>query len=168
MSELLETTRPLLVGPDIVSPPYPIKMKGKVIQGFGRGSKELGIPTANLPEAATNALCEDVETGIYYGWAQVGDDSSVYPMVMSLGWNPYYKNEKKSAEVHIMHVFPEDFYGVELRVIVLGYIRPERDYDSIDALIQDINIDIKVAHLSLARPSYITFKSDPFFTNETN
>ncbi|RIB17809.1 hypothetical protein C2G38_1968108 [Gigaspora rosea] len=163
MSELLETTRPLLIGPDIVNPPYPIKMKGKVIQGFGRGSRELGIPTANLSEAATNALCEDVETGIYFGWAQVGNDSSVYPMVMSLGWNPYYKNEKKSAEVHIMHVFSEDFYGAELRVIVLGRIRSERDYVSIDALIEDINIDIKAAHNSLARSSYITFKSDPFF-----
>ncbi|CAG8587444.1 1947_t:CDS:2 [Cetraspora pellucida] len=154
MTELSETTRPLLVGPDIVSSPYPIKMKGIVIQGFGR---------ANLSEAATNALCEDVETGIYFGWAQVGNDLSVYPMVMSLGWNPYYKNEKKSAEVHIIHDFLENFYGVELRVIVLGRIRPERDYDSIDALIQDINTDIIVAQKSLERPSYITFKSDSFF-----
>ena len=30
-----------------------------------------------------------------------------------------------------MHTFPEDFYGSELRVVVLGYIRPERDYNSL-------------------------------------
>lgn len=30
-----------------------------------------------------------------------------------------------------MHTFPEDFYGVELRVVVLGYIRPEQDYSSL-------------------------------------
>ncbi|KAF9176680.1 riboflavin kinase, partial [Haplosporangium sp. Z 27] len=43
--------------------------------------------------------------------------ATVHPMVMSLGWNPFYKNEKKSAEVHIMHNFHRDFYGDELRVV---------------------------------------------------
>lgn len=57
--------------------------------------------------------------------------ATVYPMVMSLGWNPFYKNEKKSAEVHIMHNFHRDFYGDELRVVVLGYIRPELDYTTL-------------------------------------
>jgi len=42
-------------------------------------------------------LCKDLDTGIYYGWAQIAVDKTVYPMVMSLGWNPYYKNEKRSA-----------------------------------------------------------------------
>ena len=46
-------------------------------------------------------------TGVYYGFAQVvpkeGDtsvcleDQQVYPMAMSLGWNPFYKNERLSA-----------------------------------------------------------------------
>ncbi|KAJ3098933.1 riboflavin kinase [Phlyctochytrium planicorne] len=80
-------------------------------------------------------------------------------MVMSFGWNPYYKNEKRSAEVHILNVFPQDFYGEELRVIVTGYIRPEKNYDSLDALIEDINIDIQVARNSLARPDYRSLQS---------
>ena len=29
-----------------------------------------------------------------------------------------------------MHAFPSDFYGHEMRAIVLGYIRPELDYIS--------------------------------------
>jgi len=62
-----------------------------------------------------------------------------------------------------MHEFSEEFYGKELRVIVLGYIRPERDYISVDSLIQDINFDIKVAENSLARDSYFSYKNDPFF-----
>ena len=40
-------TRPLIVEPDVPISPYPIKMKGEVVQGFGRGSKELGIPTGS-------------------------------------------------------------------------------------------------------------------------
>ncbi|RHZ77048.1 hypothetical protein Glove_186g140 [Diversispora epigaea] len=106
----MTTTRPLIVGPEEPISPYPIKLKGEVVQGFGRGSKELGIPTANLSEDAIKTLCHDVNTGIYFGWAQINNNNNdndnkdnkdneyrVYPMVMSLGWNPYYKNEKRSA-----------------------------------------------------------------------
>ena len=48
------------------------------------------------------------KTGVYYGYAQVSRskdgkgvlceaDGKVLPMVMSLGWNPFYKNKKLSA-----------------------------------------------------------------------
>jgi len=37
--------RPSIVGPESPESPYPIYLKGPVIKGFGRGSKELGIPT---------------------------------------------------------------------------------------------------------------------------
>ena len=33
-------------------------------------------------------------------------------------------------EIHIMHEFDKDFYGFEMRAVVLGYIRPELDYTS--------------------------------------
>ena len=34
-----------------------------------------------------------------------------------VGWNPYYKNEKKSMETHIMHKFEEDLYGRMLKYV---------------------------------------------------
>jgi hypothetical protein len=105
----------------------PFFLCDRVIKGFGRGSKQLGIPTANLPttnyagmlecnsmlstcivgcEAAAlrdvvDSLVSSFEalpTGVYLGWAQVrlSDDSSVYPMAMSIGWNPFFKNEQKT------------------------------------------------------------------------
>ena len=55
----------------------------------------------------------------------------MHKMVMSIGWNPYYKNEKKSMETHILHEFESDFYGSWLRVIVCGYRRPEKNYKSL-------------------------------------
>ncbi|KAJ3281766.1 riboflavin kinase [Borealophlyctis nickersoniae] len=155
----MSTRRPSIVGEDEPTPPFPIFLKGAVSRGFGRGSKELGIPTANLPEAVAESAGETLKTGIYYGWAAVGaGDAGVHAMVMSYGWNPYYKNEKRSAEVHIMHDFKRDFYGEELRIIITGYIRPEKDYTTLDALIEDINTDIRVAHKSLARPAYSQLK----------
>ncbi|KAI8616459.1 hypothetical protein BC830DRAFT_1063410 [Chytriomyces sp. MP71] len=159
----MSESRPEEVGnPDGVESPYPVRLKGLVMHGFGRGGKELGIPTANLPEDVSQYAGQFIETGILYGWASVNSNTAVYPMVMSFGWNPYYKNEKRSAEVHILHKFEEDFYSKELRVVVVGYIRPEKNYTSLEALIADINFDIKVANNCLARPAYAALKEDPF------
>ncbi|KAL7748501.1 riboflavin kinase [Sorochytrium milnesiophthora] len=154
-----DNARPDIAGPDSPQPPYPLFARGTVVKGFGRGSKQLGIPTANLPEDIATAITTSISTGIYYGWASVGPAQDRYPMVMSVGWNPYYKNEKKTAEVHIMHSFGQDFYGQELRIVVLGYIRDEKNYTSLEALIEDINTDIRVAHNSLARPAYEAYRS---------
>ncbi|KAI5806180.1 hypothetical protein EDC01DRAFT_137607 [Geopyxis carbonaria] len=185
--------RPLLVGPDAgPEPPYPLHLAGPVIQGFGRGSKELQIPTANIPiEGLSVGGCSDIESGVYYGFAsldlppptataaptaeqgaikaddaQLGNDlekgGNVFPMVMSIGWNPFYKNEVRSVEVHIIHAFEEDFYGVEMRLSILGWIRPEFDYISRDALIEDIRMDIKVGVESLKREGYKKFMEDPY------
>jgi FAD synthase len=37
--------RALIVGPSVPGLPFPVMAKGKVVPGFQRGSKELGIPT---------------------------------------------------------------------------------------------------------------------------
>ncbi|CAN0259745.1 unnamed protein product [Lampetra planeri] len=110
----------------------PCWCRGKVVKGFGRGSKQLGIPTANLPEPVVEQLPADVATGIYFGWACVGS-GDVHKMVMSIGWNPFYNNTKKSMEVHIIHSFEEDFYGEVLSIVILGYIRAETGFDSLGA-----------------------------------
>ncbi|KAJ2700559.1 riboflavin kinase [Coemansia sp. IMI 203386] len=154
--------RPLLVGPSQPEPPYPIFVSGNVVQGFGRGGKQLGIPTANLPESAVAAALQNIPIGVYYGWAQV-QHGEVRPMVMSLGWNPYFKNEKRSGEVHIIHGFAEDFYGQEMRVAILGFVREEKDYKSLEDLVADIRFDIRVALKSLEREAYLKIKDDQFF-----
>lgn len=56
----------------------------------------LSLPSlANFPDSVVDNLPTDISTGIYYGWACVGN-GDVHKMVMSIGWNPYYKNTKKS------------------------------------------------------------------------
>jgi hypothetical protein len=43
------TDRPLIIGPEAgPEPPYPLKMEGKVISGFGRGSKEVSSQFLDL------------------------------------------------------------------------------------------------------------------------
>lgn len=140
----------------------PYFCRGEVIRGFGRGSKELGIPTANFPDSVVEHLPADICTGIYYGWASVGG-GDVHKMVMSIGWNPYYKNTKKSMETHIIHTFKEDFYGEILSVVMVGYIRPERGFDSLDALITAIHGDIEEAKRRLDLPEDRKLQEDNFF-----
>ncbi|WFD24454.1 riboflavin kinase [Malassezia equina] len=175
--------RPSVCGAEEPALPFPIFLQGIVEHGFGRGSKQLNCATANLPTSALDATPPDhrlTDTGVYFGWAQVrvhndatykAEDSAVHPMVMSVGWNPQFENPTQSVEVHILHHFAQDFYGREMRVCVLGYIRPERKYESLgtlhifdaDALMKDIETDKQVGQRSLARPAYEALRHAPAF-----
>lgn len=87
---------------------------------------------------------------------------AVYPMVMSIGWNPFYKNTVRSVEVHILHGFQTNFYDSHMNLVILGFIRPEYDYVSKESLVDDIKTDINVAGRSLARLAYAKFLDDPY------
>ena len=86
-------------------------------------------------------------SGVYFGWAGLST-RGIYKMVMSIGWNPYFDNTEKTVvsvlyshfsyvysmlcskrlplqEPWLLHNFGEDFYGEELRLAIVGYIRPE-------------------------------------------
>lgn len=67
-----------------IDPPY--CWKGTVIHGFRRGSKELGIPTANLDPEEVGNDSNKARPGVYAGWASVGSDNTVYKMVLNIGW----------------------------------------------------------------------------------
>jgi riboflavin kinase len=90
----------------------------------------------------------------------------VYPTVLSIGYNPYYANTTRSIEIHILHNFEADFYGAELSLVILGYVRPEYDYVSKEALVEDIREDIRVAQRSLEREGYAVWKADGWLVGE--
>ena len=130
---------------------------------------QLGIPTANLPvdDKATPWIA-DIKSGVYFGYASLQlpashpdippsatpGSFSVFPMVMSIGYNPFYKNTVRSAEVHVLHKFTQDFYDSHMRLLLLGFIREEKDYKSLEALVEDINFDCVVAKNSVARTNW--------------
>jgi riboflavin kinase len=150
---------------------------------------QLGIPTANIPVEGVSWI-ETAESGVYFGWAGIQLPSShpsllpepasstappaakvaegwrIYPMVMSIGYNPFYKNTVRSAEVHVLNKFQQDFYGSEMAISILGYIRPEYDYVSVEALIEDINTDIEVSKRSLEREAWQKWREDGYLWGE--
>ena len=107
-------------------------------------------------------------------------------MVMSVGWyvhylflffrskiikkrerrNPFYKNTKKTCEPHIMHKFTSDFYGKELRLVVTCYIRPEANFDSLDALIKAIQDDIDFTDKVMDETPHKEHKASSFFKKD--
>uniref|UniRef100_A0A7I4B1J4 riboflavin kinase n=1 Tax=Physcomitrium patens TaxID=3218 RepID=A0A7I4B1J4_PHYPA len=144
-------------------PIEPWYMGGPVIKGFGRGSKLLGTPTANLPTSAfSNHLASHV-CGIYIGWAGLAN-RGVYKMVMSVGWNPYFDNKEKAVEPWILHDFSEDFYGEELRLIVVGYVRPEANFTTLEDLVERIHEDGRVAKAALDMNPFSDYAEDSYLT----
>lgn len=139
-------------------PVEPWYLGGPVIKGFGRGSKMLGIPTANLAAENFSAELSEHTSGVYFGWAGL-PTRGIYKMVMSIGWNPYFDNTEKTIEPWLLHEFDEDFYGEELRLVVVGYIRPEANFPSLESLIERIHKDGSIAEKALDLPIYAGYKS---------
>ncbi|CAA2995795.1 bifunctional riboflavin kinase FMN phosphatase [Olea europaea subsp. europaea] len=142
-------------------PIEPWYIGGPVIKGFGRGSKVLGIPTANLSTEGYSAILSEHPSGVYFGWAGL-PTRGVYKMVMSIGWNPYFDNSEKTIEPWLLHDFNEDFYGEELWLAIVGYIRPEANFPSLDSLVAKIHEDGKIAENALELPLYSKYKGDPY------
>ena len=49
----------------------PIQLHGDVTSGFGRGSKQLGFATANLPPEPLAQQLEGLPKGVYFGWVRI-------------------------------------------------------------------------------------------------
>lgn len=89
--------------------------------------------------------------------------AGVYKMVMSVGWNPFYNNDFKTVEPHLIHDFgDEQLYGQELRLTVCGYIRPEANFESLDQLIARIRQDIHIADTALDQDPFHSLRGDEF------
>lgn len=150
----------------------PLRMTSKVVRGYGRGSTELGIPTANLDRDSIalsdsndshSLTFDDLPTGIYWGFcrigeanSEVGDAATVYKTAVSIGYNPTYGNDKKTVEPHLIappkderrhksscgETLMGEFYDRPIRLSVVGYLRPELPYEGVDKLIEAIKNDI--------------------------
>ncbi|XP_054168842.1 riboflavin kinase-like, partial [Oppia nitens] len=138
----------------------PYLISGKVVAGFGRGSKQLGIPTANIDTDVVQQI--PLKDGVYCGFCQlIAADADaatttgpnqppvIYPMVCSLGLNPQFGTTLRSLEVHILHEFADDFYGHTLRTAICGHIRDQQKFTDLQQLIDCIHNDIAIAKQEL-------------------
>ena len=135
--QIEEATR-MLDGPWFVT--------GEVIHGEKRG-RDLGFPTANIRLDANCGL----RHGIYavrVGRGQ-GKDQVRFDGVASFGRRPTFDNGSPLLEVFLFD-FKGDLYGSTLDVAFIGFIREERKFDHVDALIVQMNDDSARARAMLA------------------
>jgi len=113
--------------------------RGPVVTGDMRG-RLLGFPTANVE--VPNAMCHPAD-GVYAGW-YVRPDGSVHPCAINLGRRPtFYEHADHSLlEAHLLD-FSGDLYGEPARVRFQSFLRSERKFDGIDALIAQLKHDIE-------------------------
>jgi riboflavin kinase/FMN adenylyltransferase len=114
------------------------QVRGPVLHGDGRGGPELGCPTANVHVPDAMAL---PAVGIYAGFYE-DDEVGRWPAAISIGRRPtFYASADPLVEVHAIG-FDGDLYGHSARVSFLSHLRPEERFDSIEALIAQMQRDI--------------------------
>ncbi|QOZ23508.1 bifunctional riboflavin kinase/FAD synthetase [Bradyrhizobium sp. CCBAU 51753] len=115
---------------------------GAVIHGEKRG-RDLGYPTANL---RLDKHC-GLKHGIYA--VRVGLGSERFDGVASFGRRPTFDNGAPLLEVFLFD-FKGDLYGKVLDVAFIGFIRDELKFDTIEALIRQMDDDSARARAALA------------------
>lgn len=122
---------------------YPM-LQGIVIHGDHRG-RELGFPTANL-EVPDKKLIP--ANGIYAVRVRLG--SEWYDGAASIGVRPTFGGGKRLVEIFILD-FTRWIYGEELQVFFVERLREELKFDSIQALLDQMTLDVQNTRGILAR-----------------
>src|SRR6478672_5269528 len=115
---------------------------GEVIHGEKRG-RDLGYPTANIRLDNNCAL----RHGIYA--VRVGLGAERFDGVASFGRRPTFDNGAPLLEIFLFD-FKGDLYGSMLDVAFIAFIREELKFDSVDALVRQMDDDSTRARAALA------------------
>jgi len=113
------------------------RIEGLVIGGEQRG-RQMGFPTANMsieglhpPKFGVYAVLVDVLDGPHQG---------SYHGAASMGVRPMFGENRPNLETFIFD-FSGDLYGATLSVGLVDYLRAEETFDSLEALIAQMDAD---------------------------
>jgi riboflavin kinase / FMN adenylyltransferase len=112
---------------------------GTVVHGDDLG-KRIGFPTANL-----SAHSEQFPpNGVYFAEASL--DRVVYRGVVNLGYRPTMSRGKSDRvlEIYLLD-FDSDIYGKDLELRFVRYLRPEKKFEDVAALVRQIERDVQQA-----------------------
>jgi riboflavin kinase/FMN adenylyltransferase len=119
-------------------------VNGTVVQGQKRG-RELGFPTANLDVDSNLIIPCD---GIYATWAHLEGGS--YMAATSIGLRPTFDDgENRTVEAFLLD-FSEDLYGQTLRLEFVQRLRGEEKYDTVEALLEQMDKDVQQTRAALS------------------
>lgn len=130
-----------------------------VVHPGHRRGRELGFPTANLGEDPAGLVPAD---GVYAGYLTVVDQHPSHagtpplagaPATISIGTNPTFTvagHPRRTVEAYVHDDHDLELYGDTVRLEFVDYQRPTLKFDSIDALIEQMGLDVEVTRRTLA------------------
>ena len=123
----------------------PHRVEGVVVRGAQRG-RTLGIPTANLETPPYPAIPAD---GVYAGWLasldEYGLEAQRWPAAISVGTNPTFDGQHRVVEAYALDRDDLDLYGVHVAVDFTARLRGMVRFDTVDALITQMHLDVSQA-----------------------
>ena len=127
-------------------------LTGVVVKGDQRGAT-IGFPTANLAVAANRLLPAN---GVYATWVVLPWERRA--AVTNVGVRPTFSGQGRSIEAHILD-FSGDLYGQQAVLEFVERLRPEQRFDSIQALVAQIRMDVSQARARLTAASSLPGQS---------
>ena len=125
-------------------------LEGIVVPGDQRGRK-LGFPTANI-ETEKEQL---PAPGVYA--VKVRHKLQEYGGVVNIGCRPTFDVKGSTIEVYLLD-FTGELYGEKLRLYFVERLRDEQKFDSIEALIDTIEMDVVRARQILQTVQIVQYR----------
>lgn len=113
-----------------------------VIEGEHRGA-DLGYPTLNLRPPPRKLI---PATGVYACFATV--EGETHPAAVNVGVRPTFGGGELLIEAHLLG-FDDSVYGQMATVEFVDYLRPELEFDRVDALVAQIGEDVESTRQAL-------------------
>ena len=121
----------------------PYSVTGEVVKGAGRG-RSLGFATANVATERPPLI----PPGVYACRFRIGE--TVHGAVLNAGIRPTFGEKVFTLEAHLLD-FTGDLYGQRVRLDFVAHLRDERKFPDVDALKQQVAVDIRAAREALSR-----------------
>ncbi|ARC90435.1 bifunctional riboflavin kinase/FAD synthetase [Rhodovulum sp. MB263] len=132
------------------------RIEGEVLHGDARG-RDLGFPTANMsirglhrPRFGVYAVRVDVLSGPHQG---------CYDGAASIGIRPMFGENVPNCESYLFD-FEGDLYGTHLSVALVEFLRDEAKFDSLNALVAQMDADCSRARAILTGDRPLPFARD--------
>jgi riboflavin kinase/FMN adenylyltransferase len=113
----------------------PFLLEGAVVRGDGRG-RRLGFPTANIVPDDRLAVPGH---GVYAAWAHG------HPAAVNVGVRPTFETGRGLLVEAYLLDFDGDLYDEVLRVAFVKRLRGEKRFESADALVEQMHLDVERA-----------------------
>jgi riboflavin kinase/FMN adenylyltransferase len=113
----------------------PFMLEGEVVPGDKRG-RGLGMPTANIVPDSRLAVPGH---GVYAAWAHG------HPAAVNVGVRPTFESGRGLLVEAYLLDFDGDLYGQTLRIAFAERLRGEKRFETVDALVEQMQRDVEQA-----------------------